>query len=506
MPSQILTSSNGVLLTTDAPTTLPLRGKCTVVPEELSGEWSFEADLPETPINHEHGADAQASSSSERLEEWAFLNEEVSRFCAGTTRAQSRGSSDWSSLASSALAAPKLEVDFPPSAGPLNFGGYTPIPSQEADLNLVNTGPPTRLVTGSYSRAAYETAEPSCSESNPSAFGSEPIHPLRFVAGSLPISSEPTMYSFSPHPSPSEEPREPFSQAPSTDPPTLRISSSQWLYTPFYSRNTPSRPDELLPNEPFSFFAPWHAPPFGPEHENSTVYGSLSAFDPGLSSSNGREPAPFAPGPSFKCPGRSLSIGPRPTSPIRPGTFSFHSCPSNDPQLPSNGPGPPPFGPGPSSTFGSELSTSFKQDPSLDYSSPIRDINFDSFSRSPSELPFGPGPSSILVNHMSVTRESEKPFLCPPCKRGFDRAELLERHKATKSHANTLVAEGIPFDPLPPPAVSCPFCDHIFNRRDNLRPHLLRHMGCDNQTRTRKVSVEDSIRMGLAHIDPRCTR
>ena len=634
-----------------------------MVPEMVPGGWSIEADLPETQINHEQGADAQASSSSEQLEDWAFLNEKLTQFRARSTRAQSRGSSDWSSLAGSNLAASKLEVDFPPSAAPLNFGGDTAIPSKETGLTPVFTGAPTWRVTGSYSRATYETAEPSCSEPNsfdfgsePIDFGSEPIHTLRFLAGPLPFGSEPTMYSFSPRPSPSQEPREPFSRgpissfsdpalpyiwplafpgatlssisgsrslqppgsacncpewsprSPSTDPPTLHISSSQWPYPPFCTRNTPSRPVYLLPDEPFSSFAPRPASSFGPEHDYSTGPGPLSAFDPGPfsafgpgpSSSNGPEPSPFVPRPSSNWPGRSLPIGPGRSSPIRPGLFSsfghgpsgdsglsatdpgpsseslqqsvqtafidpgrafpirpgpfssFGSCPSNDSELSATGPGPSEsvrqlahsaytghgrtspirpgplssfssgpsnhsalsatgtgpssFGPGPSAAFGFELSACFKQDPSLDYSSPTGDVNFVSFSPGPSELPFGPGHSSISVNHTSVTREAEKRFLCAPCKRGFDRAELLDRHKATKSHANTLVAEGIPLDTLPPPTISCPFCDHTFNRPDNLRPHLLRHMGCDNQTRTRKVSVEESIRMGLAHIDPRCAR
>lgn len=167
-----------------------------MMPKKLSDEWSFKVDLPEIQINHEHGADAQTSSSFELLEEWEFLNEEVSRFGAGTTRAQSPGSFDWSSLASSTLAASKLEVDFLPSAGPLNFGGYTPILLQEANLNPVNTGP---LMTGSYSRAAYETAERLCLESNPFALGSEPIPRLWFVARPVTFGSEPIIYSFSSH-------------------------------------------------------------------------------------------------------------------------------------------------------------------------------------------------------------------------------------------------------------------------------------------------------------------
>lgn len=661
MPSQIYTSPNGLLLTTSSPTTLPLGGECTLVSEEISGKWSIEADLPETQINHEQGVDAQSSSSYQQLEEWAFFKEEMTRFRATTTRAQSRGSSDWSSLADSTLAATMLEVDFSPSVAPLNFDGETPIPSQQTDLTPVNTGAPTWRVTGSYSRATYETAEPSFSEPRSFDFGSEPIRTLRFSDRTMPFGSEATMYSFRPRPSPSQEPREPFSHSPIssfsdpallyiwpiaspgatfssipdsrslqpprstcsclewsptlpfTDPPALQISSSQWPYPPLCSRNTQSRPVYLLPNEPFSSFAPRPASFFGHEHDYSTGPGPssfnapepssnwpgrsvskgpgcsspihpmpFSSFDHGPSgdsglsvtesgpssdslqrrvhtafigpvsffescASNDSELSATRPGPSESVQHlvQSAYIGPGRTFTIRPGPFpSFGSCPPNDSELSATGPGPssesvqqllhgayigpghlPSFGSGPSndsalsaigtgpssfgpgsSAFGSELSASFKQDPSLDYSSLIRDINFVSFSPGPSKLTFDRGPSSISVNHTSVTKEGEKRFLCAPCKRGFDRAELLERHKATKSHANILVAEGIPMDPLPPPKVSCPFCDHIFNRPDNLRPHLLRHMGCDNQTRTRKVSVEESIRMGLAHIDPRCAR
>ena len=151
-----------------------------------------------------------------------------------------------------------------------------------------------------------------------------------------------------------------------------------------------------------------------------------------------------------------------------------------------------------------------KQDPSLNFPSPIGAINFVSFSPGPSELSFGPISNfdpyapSITVNHTSVKRDACKRFLCTPCNIGFDRVKHLERHNATNYHANNLVAEGMPLNPLHLPTFSCPFCDHTFNRQDNLRPHLLRHMGSADQTRTKQVSVEDSIGMGLAHIDPRC--
>lgn len=205
---------------------------------------------------------------------------------------------------------------------------------------------------------------------------------------------------------------------------------------------------------------------------------------------------------------------------VGPGPFSFFGCCA--PEVSSSSghaqqlmhrsgipirPGPSTFDPGPSSTFGSELSTYFNQDPLLDYSSPIRDMNLV-FSSSPGPLelvPFDPALSSIFVSYTTVTRETAKPFYCVPCKRGFDRLELLVRHKGTQTHARNLAAEGIPLDQPPRPAASCPLCESAFTRHDNLRPHMLRHMGYANhQTRTMKISVEDSIRMGYGDIDPRC--
>lgn len=331
---------------------------------------------------------------------------------------------------------------------------------------------------------------------------------------------------------------------------------------------TPARTGRLIANEPCSRFGPGTSPtgpgpifsyglgpassgpdssnngpeeyPVGPELFENGPDASQFVLEPSTASPDPSfsGPGPFGPWPAHFAPTTSRSgpgsFGPGPVefapnvcpfSP-RPVAFAPNVCPFGpgpsgpglltcttspvDPALlapdASFGPGPfgtgpalpldlSPFGPGRASSFTSGISSNLGPRPSPR----------STFNRGPVSC-FGPSAGPILINYTTVTKGEQKRFFCAPCGRGFDRALQLERHITTTLHANTLVAEGITFDPADSQTVSCPFCDHAFNRPDNLRPHLLRHMGYGNptKTRTRQVSVEDSIRVGLGHIDPRC--
>lgn len=246
----------------------------------------------------------------------------------------------------------------------------------------------------------------------------------------------------------------------------------------------------------------------------------------------GPETYNHGPGPSPNGPEISPtdSLGPEPSSAM---CLTFRSGPrAHDRRM---GPGPTSFGPGPhvyDTTLGPDPALqniiigpgprSFGPGPQVyDTATGPKPTTYDSII-GPGPTSFGPGPTmykyvptivpglvlnphapSITVELVSVTREPCKRFLCSPCNKGFDRIEHLERHKANKSHADNIAAGGMPLNPLLSPAFSCPFCDRVLNRQDNLRPHLLRHMGKGSRSRTRQVSTDESMRMGLAHIDPR---
>lgn len=361
-----------------------------------------------------------------------------------------------------------------------------------------------------------ELADPS----PPQSPGSASSSPETGVSPSLDGSSQvgPETYTHGPGP---------FPNGPETSPtdslgpePSSAMSAMGLTFGPGMIR---PRPTLLSPRSDYCSFitGPWRcsfAP--GPNDDGSNGNGgggynagmgpgqtSFGPSPPGSESNGSNEQdgsfSYIGPGPRVHDP----RMGPGPSS-FGPGphVYDTNFGPDADLQNTIIGPGPRSFGPGPEvydTTSGPE-STTYDR---------IIGPGPTSFGPGPTMYTpsIGPGPvpdpraPSITVKHSSVKRESSKRFLCAPCNKGFDRIEHLERHKVSNSHANNFAAEGMPLDPpLLSPAFLCPFCDRTFNRQDNLRPHLLRHMDKGSRSRTRQVSVDESIRMGLAHIDPRC--
>lgn len=104
----------------------------------------------------------------------------------------------------------------------------------------------------------------------------------------------------------------------------------------------------------------------------------------------------------------------------------------------------------------------------------------------------------------AVTSHGSKKYLCNICPRGFDRQEHWRRHIITKTHRENL--RKIDKNSLgeDPPTFPCRVCRREFNRQDNLKAHEIIHF--PSKGKTRKVTpptVEESLRLGFADIDPR---
>lgn len=401
-----------------------------------------------------------------------MLDEDLDRPCLGRS-----GSS---SLASSTLIAPGLEDDFVPPAGPSAHPAADDGPALMTGPSLPPTslGPATSSGPGPYVDFAFGAAEPSGSEfysfnftpgtTNASSFGPEPLQ----------FGSDSVIYSFGPWISP-DELSALFGQGP-----TFLFFEPEFSVGPM---PTSFGPD----NNISSFMEPPARCSFAPRPN-----------DDGYSHNMGAGQASFGPRPngnesngSNERTGSSPNIGPghRANDPrMGPGSTSF----GND-SFPNIGPGPlaydPRMGPGPSS-FG----------PGPHPESTTYDCIIGPGPTSCGPVPvLDPRAPSIAVKLASIKSEACKRFLCFPCSKGFDRIEQLERHEASNSHTNKFAAEGMPLNRPLSPVVFCPLCDQSFSRQDNLRPHLLRHMGKGPRARTRQISVEESISLGLAHIDPR---
>lgn len=99
---------------------------------------------------------------------------------------------------------------------------------------------------------------------------------------------------------------------------------------------------------------------------------------------------------------------------------------------------------------------------------------------------------------------SSKPYACVPCNRIFEHGGLAARHNLTTTYRKNLKDQGIPCFGPPPKMTSCPFCPRKFNRRDNLKPHMLTHMHLPGERkRNFSVSTEESVKSVQAAIDPR---
>lgn len=401
-----------------------------------------------------------------------MLDEDLDRPCLGTS-----GSS---SLASSTLTAPGLEDAYFPPAGPSAHPAADDGPALMTGPSLPPTGlgPATSSGPGSYVEIAFGAAEPSASEiysftfspgtTNASSFGPEPLQ----------FGSDSVFYSFVPWISP-DEPSALFSQGPI------------FLFVE----------PELADSRPLAFSGATNGNE--PNGSNERNGGGSVNIEPGprendprmgpgpTSFGNGSFPNHIGPGPHSY----DARMGPGPIS-FGPGPYMYNPTSGPDTALQNTtiGPGPRSFGPGPhvydNTTSGPE---------STNYHSII----------GPGPISFRPGPvlgphaPSMTVELTSVKIETCKRFLCGPCSMGFDRIEHLERHEVSNYHVINFAAEGMPLNRPLSPVFFCPMCDQSFSRQDNLRPHLLRHMGKGPRARLRQVSIDESIRMGLQDIDPR---
>ena len=284
-----------------------------------------------------------------------------------------------------------------------------------------------------------------------------------------------------------------------------------------------------------SLFHPQSGPP--PPHESScppfgsdASYSRSPSFSPPSSS--------YSPIPSSSLAAKHSLFGPDPSSSFDPGT-SFSPYPSEPPSYSSfrsfvsqvtRSVSPLPFEP-------LEHATGLTGLPRIgQYATPaesrsIQEIPRDhqpSSSHPPTPLSSAlttrsllnspVAPPSPLPNHpqrnfplpvcslILAPKSSSRPFSCHPCSKGFERSEHLTRHRATDSHLRTLKAKGIPCFEPPVNLTRCPFCEHKFNRSDNLNPHLITHMHSRPEGKGRGskgVSVEEVARSGFGWIDPR---
>lgn len=104
----------------------------------------------------------------------------------------------------------------------------------------------------------------------------------------------------------------------------------------------------------------------------------------------------------------------------------------------------------------------------------------------------------------AVTSHGSKKYLCNICPRGFDRQEHWRRHIITKTHRENLRKVDKNSLGEDPPTFPCRVCRREFNRQDNLKAHEIIHF--PSKGKTRKITpptVEESLRLGFADIDPR---
>ena len=109
----------------------------------------------------------------------------------------------------------------------------------------------------------------------------------------------------------------------------------------------------------------------------------------------------------------------------------------------------------------------------------------------------------------------DKPYWCVTCKMGFDRPEHYYRHlKSTKHCAQCIKLGMAPEKSVELHKCEVPKCKAVVTRGDNLKPHYQKtHFydvykekdGRKVQVKKRNiwVSVEDAVRLGKGHWDPR---
>lgn len=103
-----------------------------------------------------------------------------------------------------------------------------------------------------------------------------------------------------------------------------------------------------------------------------------------------------------------------------------------------------------------------------------------------------------------ATATKLKKHICALCNKGFDRHEHFKRHQISDAHrSKEAESEKRDLGPLSR-TFPCPKCKHVFNRRDNLKPHILTHFVVEGKhPRNDEVTLAESEQFGWQEFDPR---
>ena len=95
-----------------------------------------------------------------------------------------------------------------------------------------------------------------------------------------------------------------------------------------------------------------------------------------------------------------------------------------------------------------------------------------------------------------------KKYPCDICPHlGFDRLEHRTRHIESKAHYE-MEKKLRKVPRAEPKRYPCHVCDKPLTRQDNMKQHLRTHLSGKNKAKS-TLSIEDSIKYGLQHLDPR---